>query len=132
MCFVDSDISTWYSDLIRSNDSFFNRTSGISPGMYYYRTIEVSILTDGFYGLEISSLTGTSIDGDFYDDPFNSTDLSFNLIPLAYKDKNYSQTFLGQSFPSKKVILMLTTYFCCSVNASFSLRMTGPSLVSFQ
>lgn len=130
--YLDIDISTTYSDTLSTNDSTFIQNGTISPGNYSYKTIEIVILTNGFYGLEIQSQSPTSIDGFIYKNSFNSSDLSMSLVSLIYKDKKYSQTYLGNYFfQTDKYILMITTYFCCQYG-SFQVLITGPNSVLFR
>ncbi|CAF1296805.1 unnamed protein product [Adineta ricciae] len=128
----DVDISTMYSDTLSINDSTYTQNGTISSGNYSYKTIEIVILTNGFYGLEIQSQSSTSIDGFLYKNSFNSSDLSLNLVSLVYKDKKYSQTYLGNYFfQTDKYILMITTYFCCQYG-SFQILITGPNSILFR
>ncbi|CAF1329631.1 unnamed protein product [Adineta ricciae] len=128
----DVDVSTTYSDTLSTNDSIYTQNGTIYPGNYSYKTIEIVISTNGFYGLEIQSQSSTSIDGFLYKNSFNSSDLSMNLVSLIYKDKKYSQTYLGNYFfQTDKYILMITTYFCCQYGP-FQILITGPNSVLFR
>jgi hypothetical protein len=120
------DITSTYSNTLSNVQTNFNRSDGI----YYYKTISITISTDGFYGFEIIGTNSISVDGNLYYNTFDDNNLSNNLINYAYKDNLYSETVLGNSIQSQQYILFITTYFCCN-QLAFSVSVTGPNYVLF-
>jgi hypothetical protein len=98
--------------------------------LFYYKTVQFNITTDGFYGFEIQGQNAISMDGDLYLNYFDDTNLNQNILNYAYKDKTYTKTLLGNSIQSQQYVLMITTYFSCN-QGTFSVLVTGPANIFF-
>lgn len=125
--YLDVEITSTYSSSLTANNSY-NRS--VNNDYYYYRTFQINITHQGFYGFQIQSGSSVSIDGNLYFNYFNSTNLSYNLLTYTYNDKDSINTYFGNWIQPGNYILMITTYPCCS-EGSFNISVTGPDNIYF-
>ena len=123
------DMTSRYSGQLTTNDSIYNRSSS-GNFFYYYKAIEVFISVDGFYGFEIERRSSIRMNGDLYQNSFNNSNISINLLNYAYKNTFSRKTLFGNRFQAQKYVLRITTYSCCDTG-SFSISITGPNIVYF-
>ena len=83
----------------------------------------------GYYSFEIESLSSVGINANLYQNPFNNSNLSLNLLSNAYRDRR-SITLFENRIQSQKYFLRITTYLCCGTGP-FSISIRGPNEVYF-
>ncbi|CAF3863381.1 unnamed protein product, partial [Adineta steineri] len=90
---------------------------------YYYETIQISVLTDGFYMIASNGSVPTY--GYIYKDSFDPFNPSMNLIPWSWESCSYTTFRLEVDLlVNVKYILVMTTYYP-DETGSFSVIIPG-------
>lgn len=128
---VELDITSRYSGQLNGNDSMYNVTSNSNvSSYYYYKTIEIIVFNEGFYGFQINDISSVRINADLYQNPFNNSNLARNRLSYDYRYNLSSKLIFGQRIQSQKYFLRISTFNCC-VLGPFSISITGPNTVYF-
>ncbi|CAF1391897.1 unnamed protein product [Adineta steineri] len=110
-----------YSSELTTNSQTYSRDCQKSN--YYYETIRMNVMKNGYYGLKSASSINTF--GDIYKDDFNPMDPFENLLIQDYQscaDKDF--TFIANLHTGTKYILVVTT-LSPNITGNFSILTTG-------
>ena len=120
------------SGSLSSSNPTFARPNGSSSN-YYYESIEIRTLNkSGFYIFQSNSSTSTDLYGCLYLGWFDPSDSSINKLICDENSGDDRQFQFSQDLfpsPSDAFTLVVTTAFP-STTGSYSISVTGPSLVS--
>ncbi|CAF1398661.1 unnamed protein product [Adineta steineri] len=110
-----------YSSELTTNSQTYSRDC--QKLNYYYETIRMNVMKNGYYGLKSASSINTF--GDIYKDDFNPMDPFENLLIQDYQscaDKDF--TFIANLHTGTKYILVVTT-LSPNITGNFSILTTG-------
>lgn len=118
--------SSNYSGSFSSSSPKFSRPDGGSS-KYYYHAIQVTVNTTGTYNFTSSSSINTY--GYFYNDIFNASYPSQNLIASDDHGNSFGQFEISHHLESRYVYVLIVTTLDNITERSFSIITTGPNSV---
>ncbi|CAF4124165.1 unnamed protein product, partial [Adineta steineri] len=116
-----------YSGYLLSSSQSFARPDYSSAG-YYYEAIRVTVRTSGRYSF--TSISSYDTYGYLYNDPFNPSKPSRNLIASDDDSGNSNQFRINATLQSGNTYVLVFTTYSTGVTGSFSIAVTGPTMAT--
>ncbi|CAF3781040.1 unnamed protein product [Adineta steineri] len=116
-----------YSGYLLSSSQSFARPDYSSAG-YYYEAIRVTVHMSGRYSF--TSISSYDTYGYLYNDPFNPSKPSRNLIASDDDSGNSNQFRINATLQSGNTYVLVFTTYSTGVTGSFSIAVTGPTMAT--